>query len=150
MYKLILSLWLTVHLSLIPVMLHSEVSIGLYGLSTHKDDNSGKGYEERNWGLSFHTRKEKLGPLFYQWQVGAFRNSFDDLAMWGGVELGKKISPYSSLILDVRHWETLRSTYEERLLVPYPKIRVHVNDRFAIDWLVRRSGHIFSIRYNLK
>lgn len=149
-YKLILSFWRVVLFSLIPAVVHSDVSIGIYGLSTHNDDNGGKGYQERNWGLSFHPRKEELGPIFYQWQVGAFRNSFDDLAAWAGVEVGKQVSKYNSLILDIRHWETLRGTYTERLLVPYPKLRFHIDDKLSLDWLVRKSGHIFSIRYDFE
>jgi len=124
-----------------------EISdIGFYGMSTHKDDNSGKGYQERNWGLSLHTTKQELWTGFYQFQIGAFRNSFDDLAYWAGVEVGKDISKYSILI-DVRHWKTRRGTYDDRILVLYPKLRIQIHNQVAVDWLIRRSGHVFSLRY---
>lgn len=150
MNKPMLMIWIAIHFSVIPLELHSQNSIGIYGLSTHNDNNGGRGYEERNWGFSFHPGKEELGPLQYEWQVGAFRNSFDDLAVWGGIEFSRRISSINSLILDIRHWETLRNTYEERWLVAYPKLRFHIDDRLDIDWLIRRSGHVFSIRYNFE
>lgn len=134
-----------------PVAASELKAISLYGLSTHNDDNDGKGYEEFNYGVSVHFGESRIADTIdFSAQLGVFRNSYDDLAVWAGGELSFTFSERIIPTLDFRHWETKRKTYQKRAIVVYPKLRFRINDKTTVDWLIRRSGYIFSYRIDLK
>lgn len=122
-------------------------SLSVFGLSTHKDNNNGKGYEEFNYGLAIHFAEYLLSnSLSLNLQVGAFRNSFDDLAVWSGGEVNYKFNEKIIGVADFRNWQTKRNTYAARAIVVYPKLRFKIHKKASLDWLIRESGHVFSYR----
>ena len=126
-------------------------SVSFFGLSTHNDNNEGKGYEELNYGFSMHFGKRALtDSMFLDYQIGAFRNSYDDFAYWGGAEVSYHFNKEIIAVVDIRHWRTKRNTYAKRTAVLYPKLRFRFTEKASFDWLIRKSGHIFSYRIDLK
>jgi len=139
------------HLALFFAFLCNTVaadSIGIYGLSFHRDDNSGKGYEEENWGLSYHSNLD-CGPfIICSTQVGLYRNSYDDAAVWLGMEFDYPVIQNIFVGLDMRHWRTANNSYPDRLLNLYPKVKFKITDALDIAFRLGRSATVMSLRIN--
>ena len=122
-------------------------SISIYGLSHHFDDNAGHGYNEKNHGIAATTQISKDGV---ELELGYFKNSFYDDAYWISVQKEFAVSDFVSVIGEVRHWKTKRNSYANRLFQFYPHVRLNLNNAISANVILRESGPIFYIRFNLK
>ena len=140
-------------LSILMILLTSNAiadEISIFGMSVHSDNNSGKGYEEENWGLAYHSKFKCLHSLSCYASVGAFRNSYDDLASWMGLEVNYALTDFFHVGVDARHWETRRGTYPATPINFYPKVKLKLSPTHAVVFRVGKSAMIISYRFNLK
>lgn len=121
-------------------------SVSIYGLSNHFDDNSGKGYNEKNYGAA--VTKVIFNDVI-ELELGYFKNSFYDDTYWISIQKEFYVTDRIAIVGDLRHWRTTNNTYEKRLIQAYPHLRLYVNDRISTNIILRKSGPIFYLRFNL-
>jgi hypothetical protein len=125
-------------------------SIGVYGISTHNDDNNGKGYNEKNIGFSVYYDHFKYQSIDISSEYGMFRNSFYDDAYFVGIESVYNLNDFLSFGFTIRHWETVNNTYAKRIATVYPRVRLRLTPSISLDYIMRKSGQIYSLKINLK
>ena len=123
-------------------------AVSLYGVSTHRDDNDGSGYNERNLGIAFkwfvETHTEKISSNF---ELGVFENSYYDTAFWVAFGINVELNQWLDAGINIRHWETIKGTYEKRIFVPYPVLKLKLKEQVSANILFRNSGNIAFLEY---
>ena len=123
------------------------VKYGLYGISDHfKARSDGQTYTEVNYGLSLIKPIDWVGNGLSQTELelGAYRNSFDDLAAWIGIGIYIPINEGFELGVNALHWETMRGTYAHQPIVLYPVIRTYLTKKLAIKTRFSTSSVVAS------
>ena len=123
-------------------------AVSFYGISSHSDNNNGEGYNEKNWGLAVKWTDEPRDQKFYtSYEIGIFENSYYDKTIWVAVGLSYEVSSLIDLGVNFRHWQTEKGTYQNRLIVPYPVVKMKIFKNFSLNLLTRKAGNIAFIDY---
>lgn len=126
--------------------------VGIYGISNYFQFNaSGDPYYKQNYGLSFSI------PLrLFSWpivetkiEVGAFRNSFDDFALWAGVGILYSVDESLDVGLRTDHWHTKQNTYARRVLTLYPTTKFYFTNNFAVKTHFSKNSVVASFELPL-
>jgi len=140
---------------MLPTKLFAEdhqIKIGVYGISDHFNSRSdGKTYEETNYGLSIIKPYDLSNNITSktEFEVGAYRNSFDDFAAWIGIGIYMPMNKHLDIGLNVLHWETTRGTYSHQPVVLYPIVRVQVSRKLAFKTRWSPSSVVASFEFHL-
>ena len=127
--------------------------IGIYGISDHFNETGSKSsFIEQNYGLSVSipTGVPSFLTIETDFDIGAFRNSYDDLAVCFGLGGYYKVMPGLSLGLNAYHWHTERGTYDQRIMTLYPVAKFYFTDNLAFKTRWSHSSVVASIDLTFK
>ena len=127
--------------------------VSIYGISDHFQPNaSGDPYIEQNYGLSFSVPSRLLSwqKVETEIEIGAFRNSFDDLAVWAGIGTFYSVNKSLDVGLSAYHWQTKRNTYARRLVTLYPTTKFYFTNNFAFKTRFSQNSVVASFEITFR
>jgi hypothetical protein len=129
------------------------LKLNLFGVSDHfETNNAAAPYVERNYGLALSVpiQLNLVPKIETDLEIGAFRNSFDDLALWIGVGAFYPVNQYFDFGFNAYHWYTRRDTYDDRLLAVYPVLKVHLTEHVAFKTRWAQNAVVASFEITIR